>query len=123
MDLFVNGTSGVYNLYLEGNVKFLNVFSSSRLEEKLPDVPTAQESGYDVVVMAFNPIAVHKDTPKELQEILIGMIETACATDSYKEAATLRGYTPVFYDQQTTLDLLDGLVADMESVKGSLGWT
>lgn len=71
-------------LWESGDLRPLVVFSEERLPV-LPDVPTAQELGYDVTLGRWRAFAMQADDEVEHAETLYGIIEQAVETDSYKE--------------------------------------
>lgn len=121
VDVFANTTGGVYNLYQENNVKILGVFSEER-SSFFPDAPTIKEQGYDVVVPVFHLIATTKDTPVEVQNVLIDMLKKASTSQGFADATKAQGYTAAFQDQATTIAMLENLTSILESVKTEIGW-
>lgn len=67
-----------------GDLRPLVVFSDKRLPV-LPDVPTAQELGYDVTLGRWRGFAVKKGTDPEIIAQLSDIIQQAAAADSYKK--------------------------------------
>ena len=121
VDVFANTTGGVYNLYQEEKVKILGVFSEER-SSFFPDAQTIKEQGYDVVVPVFHLIATTKDTPVEVQNVLIEMLKKASTSQGFADATKAQGYTASFQDQATTIAMLENLTAILESVKTEIGW-
>lgn len=67
-----------------GDLKPLAVMANERYES-LSDVPTFQEEGYDTVSYTYRGIAVPKDTPKEIVNILSDAIAQAVETEEFNE--------------------------------------
>ncbi|MFC4563901.1 tripartite tricarboxylate transporter substrate binding protein [Nocardiopsis mangrovi] len=61
----------------------LATFAEER-SEHMPDVPTAVESGYDVLVSQYRAVAAPKDTPDEVLESLRSAFGTAFETEAYR---------------------------------------
>lgn len=76
-----------------GDVKILAVMGNER-DEKLPDVPTFKELGYDVAWGGMRVIAVPADTPDENKEILIDAMKTAFDDPEFQAKAETLGITP-----------------------------
>lgn len=53
----------------------------------LPDVPTAKEQGFDVVVPSDRGLAVHKDVPAGMRDRLQAALEAALKDPGFQEAA------------------------------------
>lgn len=67
-----------------GKLVPLAIFSPER-SEYYPDVPTVEESGYDVDVVQRRWIAVPKDTPKEVVTTLTESVETAKDSQEFQD--------------------------------------
>ena len=78
----VDATGGDVPSHLEyvkdGRIKLLAVTHDKRLPQ-IPDVPTARELGYDVVVGATRAVFVPKGTPKAVIEKLADAYKKACS--------------------------------------------
>jgi tripartite-type tricarboxylate transporter receptor subunit TctC len=70
--------------YVEGKkLRPLVIFGSKR-SQVYPDVPTAKELGYDVVIYQWRGVGVPKGTPKEIKEILSGAFKKAMENEDCK---------------------------------------
>lgn len=67
-----------------GKLLPLAIFSPER-SEYYPDVPTVEESGYDVDVVQRRWIAVPKDTPEEVVTTLTESVETAKDSQEFQD--------------------------------------
>ena len=83
--------SEVKNNVDSGDFKVLCVLGESR-SSVVPDVPTAQELGYDITIQGWGGFAVPKDTPQAVIDILEKASETAINSDSVKKTLADRGY-------------------------------
>lgn len=66
-----------------GDLKVLAVLSDSRLES-IPNVPTAKECGYDVVLGTWRGIAVPASTPDSVVNALYKIFSEAAASEQFK---------------------------------------
>lgn len=60
----------------------------SMTEERMtafPDVPTAQELGYDLVILSTRGFVAPKGTPQEVLDVLEAAVKTAAESDAYRE--------------------------------------
>jgi tripartite-type tricarboxylate transporter receptor subunit TctC len=67
-----------------GKLVPLVVFSSKR-SEYFPEVPTAEESGYDISVVQRRWLAVPKETPQDVVTKLTESVETAKDSQSFQD--------------------------------------
>lgn len=74
----------VANYVASGDLKVLAVLSDNRLEA-IPDVPTAKESGYDVVLGTWRGLAVPAATPQEVVDELYRIFSEAAQSDAFVE--------------------------------------
>ena len=74
-----------------GDAKIL-AFPTEKRNDEYPDVPTLQESGYDVVIELFRSISVPKDTPQAIIEKLEATFEHAAGTDAFMNHAEKFGF-------------------------------
>lgn len=80
-----------------GELKILALCSADRSEFN-PDVPTLKELGYDVDVTAWGGFAVPKGTPDDVKEVLYAAFEKAVNSESFKELAATKQYSPMLKD-------------------------
>lgn len=66
-----------------GDLKVLAVLSDNRLEA-IPDVPTAKECGYDVVLGTWRGISVPASTPDAVVDELYRIFSTAAESEQFK---------------------------------------
>lgn len=97
VDLVPVSESEVASGIASGELKMLAVCSAERSAFN-PDVPTLQELGFDVDVTAWGGFAVPKGTPSEVLEILYKAFGDAVASDSFKELAASKQYSPMLKD-------------------------
>ncbi|MDD2958880.1 MAG: tripartite tricarboxylate transporter substrate binding protein [Lachnospiraceae bacterium] len=83
--------SEVYTNVEAGDLRTLAVLGDEA-SSVLPDVSTATELGYDIVIQGWGGFAVPKDTPDDVVEILEKAAETAINSDAMKELLASKGY-------------------------------
>jgi len=77
-----------------GKLVPLTVFGSERVDF-LPDVPTAEEQGLDVVVAQYRFLTVPKGTPDDVQETLTEGLQATFETEEYQEFNEQNSLTPM----------------------------
>jgi len=77
-----------------GKLVPLTVFGSERVDF-LPDVPTAEEQGLDVVVAQYRFLTVPKGTPDDVQQTLTEGLQATFETEEYQEFNEQNSLTPM----------------------------
>jgi tripartite-type tricarboxylate transporter receptor subunit TctC len=77
-----------------GKVTPLMVFGSERVEY-LPDVPTAQELGFDIEVAQYRFMTVPKGTPESIRDRIIEGMKATFKTDAYQKFNEQNSLTPM----------------------------
>jgi tripartite-type tricarboxylate transporter receptor subunit TctC len=77
-----------------GKLVPLAVFSAERIKF-LPDVPTAKEQGYEVVVSQYRFLTAPKGTPDDVKNKLLEAAKKTFATDAYKKFNEANFLTPI----------------------------
>ena len=77
-----------------GKLVALNVFSPERIGF-LPDVPTARELGFDVVVSQYRFMTVPKGTPAEVTGPLVAGLKSTFASAAYQRFNEQNSLTPM----------------------------
>lgn len=91
---------------IDGTVKALGTMNETRVSS-LPDCPTFKECGYDYVDGALRGLAVHKDTPDEIVEILAEGFGKALTSKSCIQQFADANCALVYGDTQTFQDYID----------------
>lgn len=107
VDAAVSGVNEVKQNLADGKLKVLALFHSERHPE-MPDVPTAQEQGFDVEVGGWGGIYAPKGLPADVKKTLEDGIAKAVETDSYKEVITSSGNLVVYRNAQEFADFAQG---------------
>ncbi|MEL6264673.1 MAG: tripartite tricarboxylate transporter substrate binding protein [Pseudomonadota bacterium] len=66
-----------------GEVRIITTYTEARLDT-FPDVPTAQEQGYDLVINKFRGIAGPKGLPNDVKAMMLAGIEKVLADPAFK---------------------------------------
>ena len=112
--------SAVYPAVQTGQVRVLGVMDSSR-SDFLPDVPTFQEQGYDVVWGSFRLIAAPAGIDPEQRQILEDAFASVFEMEEFQKRAEETAMGPVWMtgeetaayveaSQEKAFALIDGLV-------------
>ena len=78
-----------------GTLKALAVASENRLDF-LPDIPTAKEQGYDIVIRQYRGVLAPKNMPDEYLNILVNVLRKVSESDVFKEYAKNNSLTVEF---------------------------
>ncbi len=84
----------------------LAVFSAERIKF-LPDVPTAKEQGYDVVVSQYRFLTAPKGTPDDVKTKIADAAKKTFATDAYKKFNDAHCLTPIEVSPVEVKKILD----------------
>lgn len=79
---YISYTSALQHIE-EGTLVALGVMTEKRVES-IPEVPTFVESGYDAVLNSWRGIAVPKDTPDDVADILRAAFKKAYDNEEYQ---------------------------------------
>lgn len=79
----------LYPLQRNGDLKILAAFSEERLPS-IPDVSTAREQGYDVVVTSTRILIAPKDVPQEVVDRLEAAVKALSEDPQYQKSAAER---------------------------------
>ena len=85
----------------------LAVFAAERIKF-LPDVPTAKEQGYDVVVSQYRFLTAPKGTPDAAKNKLLDAAKKTFATEQYKKFNDAHCLTPIEVSPDEVRKILDG---------------
>lgn len=90
VDLWAIDASSTYSLVKDGTIRVLAVCAPERLE-RLSDVPTFSELGYDVVVSTSRGFVAPPDLPEDIRETLIEALYHAVTSDEMSAFAETSG--------------------------------
>jgi tripartite-type tricarboxylate transporter receptor subunit TctC len=103
-----------------GELRVLAVLGSRR-EPVFPDVPTAQEQGYAVVLDMWRGIAAPKGTPKPVIARLQEAIQRTVESAEFKAAGDKIGFTPAYLPADKFGELIASDDAKLGGVMKELG--
>jgi len=90
-----SGYSEAYTLLSGNKLRPLVVFTESR-SPLYPQVPTARELGYDLVIYLWRGVGAPKGLPKEIQETLVDAFRKATSDEEFKKMISQMGLQPIF---------------------------
>ncbi len=91
-DAMIAPLTGALKLTKAGKLRILASLSAER-NPVIPDVPTAKELGYDVVLDLFRGLSVAKGTPKEIKDKLAEAMAKAAKSEAFMDLAGKSGFT------------------------------
>jgi putative tricarboxylic transport membrane protein len=91
----ISGTADYGSQVTGGTLKGLAVSTAER-SGQVPDVPTIQESGFDVEVTNWRGLMARPGMSDGAREDLIGLVQQAHDTDEWADALAKRGWLDVF---------------------------
>ncbi|ALM54015.1 tripartite tricarboxylate transporter substrate binding protein [Halomonas huangheensis] len=99
-DAVVLGGAELRSALESGRLKALAMTYDQR-SDSLPDVPTFQESGYDLTLTVWRGIAAPKGLPDEVEQKWVAAIQQVIEDGSYEETATNLGtqLAPLYGDE------------------------
>ena len=104
-----------------GKLKVLALMTEERDKASFADIPTLKECGIDVVMGGWGALAVPKDTPQEIVDILSNAAEEAAGTEEFQTFISEHGMivthknaedTTAFVQEQK--ELFEELLASVE---------
>ena len=75
-----------------GKVRCLGVMSTERVTPRFPDVPTFEEQGYDWSIGGWRAVAVPRDTPEEILDVLVPALKRVVHTPEFREFMARQGF-------------------------------
>ncbi len=113
-DAMIAPLTGARNLTKAGKLRILLMPTDER-NAVFPDVPTANELGYDAVLDLFRGLSVPKGTPDAVKAKLADAMATAAKSAAFMELANKNGFTvaPMGYQEFTAY-----LAEEDKKVKG-----
>ncbi len=92
--------------YLDsGDIIALAVYSEEPIEQ-LPDVKTAKEQGFDIVVSQYRTVCAPKGTPEDAKSVLRDAFTEAAESDAFKKFCEDRLLQPTVYDSDEMTSML-----------------
>lgn len=98
-----------------GDMRVLAVANTERLAN-YPDVPTFQESGIDLTIVALRGLCVAADTPDEVKQVLKDGFAQVILSDACKEKVEAANMTYMPLNAQETDEILDSMAGNFEKI-------
>ena len=98
-----------------GELKVLAVANTERLEA-YPAVPTFQEVGVDLTIVALRGLCVNKDPPDDVKKALCDGFEKVINSDACREKIEAANMTYMPLNAQETNDILDSMSGNFEKI-------
>ena len=121
-DLLFEEYGPARSLVEAGEINPLVVFMDDRLPV-LPDVPTAQELGFDVTIGRWRGLAMHAEDDPDHAEAIYEILAEAAESDVYKniEEQNALQFRSVVIGPNEFQEFLEGEIEIYEEVLGALG--
>jgi putative tricarboxylic transport membrane protein len=103
-----------------GKIRLLAVLNEKRLDG-LPNLPTAKEQGFNVVVTKFRGLAAPKGMSDELAKAWEEALKKALADPAYKAAYTKENLIPALMGREAARKFTDQFVQDVTASLKELG--
>lgn len=98
-----------------GELKVLAVANTERLEA-YPDVPTFQEVGVDLTIVALRGLCINKDPPDDVKKALCDGFEKVINSYACREKIEAANMTYMPLNAQETNDILDSMSGNFEKI-------
>jgi tripartite-type tricarboxylate transporter receptor subunit TctC len=105
---------------LTGKVRLIGVLSEKRLEQ-FPDVATAREQGFDVVVAKFRGIAGPKNVPADVVKAWEQGIQKVLAKPEYKKIYQGENLIPAYKGQKDAREFVANFAKEVSASLRELG--
>lgn len=115
IDAMSTSPATIVGLYKNGNIRVLG-YSDKDQSPYFPDVKGFPGQGYDVYLLASRGIAVPKNTPQEITDILNGTLKKVINSEEFKKRAEEAGFLVKYMDQKAYnehWDQMDKLVSPL----------
>ncbi len=103
-----------------GTMKALAV-SSAESAEKLPDVPTITEEGYDVVLTNWRGVLAPADISEADRDALVDVVTALHDSDAWAEQLETRGWADAFVTGDEFASYLDDNIAEVTTTLKNIG--
>jgi tripartite-type tricarboxylate transporter receptor subunit TctC len=99
VDVLAGGTSDALPYMKTGQFRVLAIANDHR-DWSMPDVPTMQELGYDVIAVSDTGIMAPAHTPPDVVKVLTGAMKTVIANPEHQAKLRAIAETPAYLDPQ-----------------------
>ncbi len=121
LDIFTGNVGDVGTLVEDGDFKVLSVFAPER-SQFLPDVPTALESGYDIINSTSRGVVLHKDTPEDIRRKMQEYIESVVNEPEFLEDMKSQGFEVDYKNPEEYKEWLQNEYDQFSEIAKSYGW-
>ena len=121
LDIFTGNVGDVGSLVAEGKVKVLCVFATNR-SSFFPDVATAQECGYDIIMNTSRGVVVHKDTDPAILAKITEYVEKIVNDPTFIEDMANQGYEVDYLNPTEYKDFLEAQYKEFAEIAKDYGW-
>src|SRR5699024_2372303 len=119
VDAAMSSGGEAVNHVKNGSLKALGVMAEERMEE-LPDVPTFEENGIDMVYGPFRGVAVPSDTPEEIVQELDQRFEEVFQDEQLMNDFKESGFEVHYLNSEETKNLLEEEISIVEDALPNL---
>ena len=106
LDIGVGEVQEIQSQLEAGEVRLLATFSGDRLDQ-YPDLPTVEESGYDVVVRKFRGLAGPEGLPEDVVAAWEQAAQQVLDDPEYKEAYEVANLRPEYIPHEEYVEFID----------------
>ncbi|MXQ09225.1 tripartite tricarboxylate transporter substrate binding protein [Alphaproteobacteria bacterium GH1-50] len=103
-----------------GEVKAIAILTDERVDS-FPDIPTAQEQGYDVTAVNWRGLYVPKGISDERFQEWADKLQAVADSDEWKAAMEANGLAPFTRVGDDFQNWVDGVIADTEELSREIG--
>lgn len=96
-DIYIGKVGDTLPMYEEGTVKVLAVCKGDR-STALPEIPTASEQGYEIVLGSSRGIVTQPGVPEDVKEAMVASLRAAQEDPEYQAAMAEAGYEVDFME-------------------------
>jgi tripartite-type tricarboxylate transporter receptor subunit TctC len=120
LDIGVGEAQEIRSQLEAGQLRILALFGAERTE-RLPDVPTVSELGYDVVLTKFRGIAGPRGTPPAIVEAWEQGVQRVLENPQYKAAYEAKVLAPQFISHARYGQFIENFAARTEEFLRNTG--
>ena len=120
VDAIIISSGTVLEYLRDGSMTAFGVMTSDRIAQ-MPDVPTFEELGYDVIYSSWRGLGVPKGTPEDVVDKLKEACKAAFDNEEFQEAAVKGGIDPWYLTSEEFYTFLEESYGSVAAVLKDLG--